>query len=108
MLQWPPWFLGVNKMENPTCENPPHEYSKIFPSTRTRTAFLSSRRFLTINGLPPAPPTNPGCPFSQIKGLKKWLCRISISVGEVNDPPPPNRIFSPEASRKLFVILYGP
>src|SRR5216683_3434956 len=61
-----------------------------------------------MKGWPDAPPTNPGSPRFQIMGLKRQFLRISMSLGVRVAPPPPNKIFSPEDSRKLFSILYGP
>ena len=44
----------------------------------------------------------------RLKGLNMWLWRTSMSAGVSVAADPPNKIFSPEASRKLLTILYGP
>src|SRR5579859_6321617 len=95
-------------MAYPLWVNPPHEYSRMFPSNKTRCAFFNSKRFLTINGLPSEPPTKPGWPSIQVKGLKKWFWLIWMSAGVTVLEAPPSRMFSPEDSRKLLTTLNGP
>src|SRR5215467_1203944 len=105
---WFDWFFGVSRIAYPFWLKPPQQFSSRLPSTSTRCAFFSSNRFFTINGWPEVPPTKPGSPGFQVMGLKKWLPRISISAGVMVAGAPPNKMFSPEASRKLLTILYAP
>ena len=102
----PSWLRTVKRIANPFCACG-QLYSSKLPSTRTRRAFLSSKRFLTAHSTP----SNEGSSFFQRNGFAMWFRTTSMSAGTrpgIDGSPPPNMMFSPEASRKLPAILKGP
>src|SRR5258706_220301 len=93
-------------MANPFCAAG-QLYSNTLPSTRTRSAFFSSKRFFTVQAVP----AYVGSSAFHESGFTKWLCRISMSDGTrsaVEGSAPPKSRFSPAASRWLLRIAYGP
>ena len=67
----PPWLRGVTSSAGPTL------FSSKLPSTRTRCAFVNSTKFLIVHWTP----AKLGWPWRQVKGLKMWFPRISMSDG---------------------------
>jgi hypothetical protein len=74
-------------------------FSNTLPSTSTRFAFLSSKRFLTTH---------------RVRAAERLVEVVATDLDVRRDEaamvgsPPPNMMFSPEPSRKLFTILNGP
>src|SRR6185503_684527 len=62
----PSWLRTVNRMENPFCACG-QLYSSRLPLTRTRLAFFSSNRFLTVHSTP----SNDGSPLRQRSGFER-------------------------------------
>src|SRR4051794_36396560 len=73
----------------------------------TRRAFFNSKMFFTVHGTP----AYAGSALRHAIGFENWFRRTVISDGTspgMLGSDPPNSTFSPAASRKLFVIAYGP
>ena len=86
----PSWLRGENSTAVPDWAWP-QACSNTLPATRTRRAFFSSKRFLTVHGS-----------LRHASGLVKWLPRISMSLGTrlaIAGSAPPNIMLMPAASR---------
>ena len=93
----PSWLRTVNRIAKPFCACG-QLCSNRLPSTSTRRAFFSSKRFFTVHAVP----SNAGCSLLQRSGLAKWLRVDSMSAGTrswIDGSAPPNMTFSPAASR---------